>query len=216
MDPGAALLAKWLPVFFVPSLVALPLADGVGGPAEVAKVAGVVVGGFFFTLFTTAGAVVGVQRLEGKGVEEPALEPKEVADKSAASPPAPPFSDRLLRNLRTTALVSRAATVGLVKQSPGSPWIIPARSLFLLATTLSSFVFGARLPKSFTRAIHPLVTCTAFTWLGTTHLARLAGSTFKTVLGTHKAGTLAPFAAGPGDLLLFLLGPAVVALACQM
>lgn len=38
LTPGAALLAKWLPVFFVPSLVTLPLIGGIdslGGPAEV-------------------------------------------------------------------------------------------------------------------------------------------------------------------------------------
>ena len=35
LSPGAALLAKWLPVFFVPSLITLPLAGSVGPPLEV-------------------------------------------------------------------------------------------------------------------------------------------------------------------------------------
>ncbi len=37
LSPGAALLAKWLPVFFVPSLVTLPLVgvDSLGGSKEV-------------------------------------------------------------------------------------------------------------------------------------------------------------------------------------
>ena len=35
LSPGAGLLAKWLPVFFVPSLITLPLAGGVGSAAEV-------------------------------------------------------------------------------------------------------------------------------------------------------------------------------------
>ena len=34
-SPGAAVLAKWLPVFFVPSLVSLPLANSVGSAVEV-------------------------------------------------------------------------------------------------------------------------------------------------------------------------------------
>ena len=54
LSPGAAVLAKWLPVFFVPSLVTLPLAQSLGSPVEVLKVATVVVTGFLFTLFTTA------------------------------------------------------------------------------------------------------------------------------------------------------------------
>lgn len=35
LSPGAALLAKWLPVFFVPGLAMLPLAPSVGSGAEV-------------------------------------------------------------------------------------------------------------------------------------------------------------------------------------
>jgi putative effector of murein hydrolase LrgA (UPF0299 family) len=33
--PGATVLAKWLPVFFVPSLISLPLANSVGSSTEV-------------------------------------------------------------------------------------------------------------------------------------------------------------------------------------
>ena len=35
LNPGATLLAKWLPVFFVPSLITLPLASGLGTVGEV-------------------------------------------------------------------------------------------------------------------------------------------------------------------------------------
>lgn len=37
LNPGAALLAKWLPVFFVPSLITLPLAGSIGPPMEVRR-----------------------------------------------------------------------------------------------------------------------------------------------------------------------------------
>jgi len=35
LNPGAAVLAKWLPVFFVPNLVTLPLAPSLGDAVEV-------------------------------------------------------------------------------------------------------------------------------------------------------------------------------------
>lgn len=38
LSPGAALLAKWLPVFFVPALVMLPLAPSIGNSWEVSKI----------------------------------------------------------------------------------------------------------------------------------------------------------------------------------
>lgn len=37
LSPGAALLAKWLPIFFVPSLITLPLAGNIGSAMEVRK-----------------------------------------------------------------------------------------------------------------------------------------------------------------------------------
>jgi hypothetical protein len=38
LGPGANLLAKWLPVFFVPGLITLPLASGLGNAYEVSSV----------------------------------------------------------------------------------------------------------------------------------------------------------------------------------
>lgn len=37
LSPGSTLLAKWLAVMFVPSLVTLPLADGLGSTVEVSS-----------------------------------------------------------------------------------------------------------------------------------------------------------------------------------
>jgi hypothetical protein len=37
LNPGATLLAKWLPVFFVPGLITLPLASGLGNVYEVSS-----------------------------------------------------------------------------------------------------------------------------------------------------------------------------------
>ncbi|KAL7448207.1 hypothetical protein ACHAWC_000440, partial [Mediolabrus comicus] len=56
----------------------------------------------------------------------------------------------------------------------------------------------------------------SLTWVASTVLASLTGQTFFDIIKSYKVGTLAPLSAGAGDILLFLLGPAVVALACQM
>jgi putative effector of murein hydrolase/putative effector of murein hydrolase LrgA (UPF0299 family) len=66
LEPGAALLSRWLPVFFVPSLIALPLADGLGSAVEIGKVGIVVAGGFLLTLWSTAASVVGIRRIVRK------------------------------------------------------------------------------------------------------------------------------------------------------
>jgi hypothetical protein len=38
LSPGSDVLAKWLPVFFVPSLVTLPLAPSLGSSMEVSTI----------------------------------------------------------------------------------------------------------------------------------------------------------------------------------
>ena len=228
LAPGAAVLAKWLPVFFVPSLVTLPLAQSMGSGVELAKVATVIGGGFLFTLFTTAGSVLAVRKLmggsgdtsndgdDGRGgdVDIPTAPTPAAAPGSAPLPKA--FADSTANGL--TALAATSGALATIATRSGSAWGSPLQSAYLLFTTLATFVFGARLPKSFSKVVHPLVTCTSLTWLGVHLMARLVGggATFLSLLRGYKAGTLAPMAAGAGDVLLFMLGPAVVALACQM
>ena len=218
LNPGAILLAKWLPVFFVPSLITLPLAGGLGNAIEVLKVFSVIIGGFFFTLFSTAWSVLGIRKLmNGGSASDEKTEEVEVSTTPVANTPPPkPFSMTLFRTLKSIAWLSGLSTVALVKKSPASKWLNLCQSSFLLSTTLSTFVFGANLPKSFTKVVHPLVTCTGLTWVASKLLALLTGSTFISILRSYKAGTLSLLSAGAGDILLFLLGPAVVALSCQM
>ena len=225
LAPGAAVLAKWLPVFFVPSLVTLPLAQSMGNGWELAKVAAVIGGGFLFTLFTTAGSVLAVRKLMGSASDETdgkGFGAQEVAAESPTPTPAPPkapskaFADSTANGL--TALAATSGVLATIATKSGSALGGPLQSAYMLFTTLATFVFGARLPKFFTKIVHPLVTCTSLTWLGATLLTRLVGdgSTLLSMLKNYKAGTLAPLTAGAGDVLLFMLGPAVVALACQM
>lgn len=222
LNPGATLLAKWLPVFFVPSLITLPLAQSLGSVYEVLKVLSVIIGGFFFTLFTTAWSVLGVRKLlngGGIGSEEKVVDmPFEriASTEAITNPPPKAFSTSLFRTLKAIAGITGLSTVAIIKKSPESKWVNVLQSSFLLSTTLSTFVFGANLPKWFTKTVHPLVTCTALTWVASKLLAILTGSTFINILQSYKTGTLSLFTGGAGDTLLFLLGPAVVALSCQM
>lgn len=224
LQPGAAVLAKWLPVFFVPSLVTLPLAPSLGGAAELAKVAVVIVGGFYFSLLSTAGVVTGVRSLTG-GSSSSSNAPKMLDDyrpkyvppsRVAAKPKA--FSDRTYNVLASGAvgsIVLSAVAARVVDAS--SSVVVPLRSIAMLLTTLATFVFGARLPSVATKIVHPLVTCTGLTWVGAALVGVSAGGgAFSDVLRAYRVGPSSSSSFGAGDALLFLLGPAVVALACQM
>lgn len=157
-----------------------------------------------------------MQNLSGadNSASETSAAPEPATGKAVAA--AKPFSLALFRTLKSLAWTTGLLTIGIIKKFPSSKWVNPLQSLFLLFTTLSGFVFGANLPKSFTKLVHPLITCTSVTWLTAKVLAILTGSTFITVLKSYKAGMLTPFMAGAGDVLLFLLGPAVIALSLSM
>mmetsp|Transcript_8453 Transcript_8453/g.20886 ORF Transcript_8453/g.20886 Transcript_8453/m.20886 type:complete len:558 (+) Transcript_8453:138-1811(+) len=237
LSPGAALLAKWLPVFFVPSLVTLPLVGGVdslGGPTELLKTLAVVLGGFYFTLLTTAGSVLGVGKLMGKKdkVEE---EDSSVATNSddptsdftsaMPKPVAKPFSDDLMKKLRIAAIFSGLCALegaAPVFNSPPARLLVklqtPLLSLLLGSTTLAGFVYGSRMNPKVKKVVHPLVTCTALTWTVMKVFSNCVGRSFGSMLTSYKMGKgfNGLFGTGPGDILLFLLGPAVMSLAISM
>jgi putative effector of murein hydrolase len=181
----------------------------------------VIVSGFFFTLLTTAGSVVGIRKL----LTPPKTElgtTDNVDDDNRASvkkPPTPtlPFSSTLLYQFRIVMAATGVFAILGPRSATSHFSNGPLLSVFFLATTLHNFCWGARLDKKITKIVHPLVTCTALTWAFAATLATLTGRTFQSMLQGYKVGALYPFQkAGAGDLLLFLLGPAVVSLAISM
>lgn len=191
----------------------------------------VIVAGFYFTLFSTALSVLAIRRRSaGAGAtmattntssstnDATTLQASSPAKAAAVATKA--FSDRTFSGLVTAAVTSLVfAMVGTLKKSNlPSPVAAttPLQATAFLFTTLATFVFGARLPKSFTQKVHPLITCTTLTWTVMAMFAKLTGQTFSAMLSSYRVGSMCPVHLGAGDLLLFMLGPAVVALACQM
>lgn len=215
--PGANLLTKWLPVMFVPGLAMLPLAPAVGSAVDVLKVLSLVVFGFGFTLTTTTYLVLFMRTAQGLVEKKVAAPATAAAATVATAAPAPPpklyTAETLTLLLRATVLMG-AVSVAATRQQSG--YATPLRTLFMFFGTLFTYVFGARLPSGFTKIVHPLVTSTAGTLLLTKLDALVTAASFDDVLKTYKAGSLAPAQTGAGDLLLFLLGPAVGCLAVPM
>jgi putative effector of murein hydrolase len=217
LTPGSNLLTKWLPVMFVPGLAMLPLAPSIGSAVDVVKVLSMIVIGFGFTMSTTAFLVLGMRTAQGlveEKVEEPVNNKKKAVTAEAPPPPPKPFSDETYKFLLQGTALTGAISVAATRQS--SSYATPLRTLFMFFGTVLTYVFGARLPSGFTKVVHPLVTSTAGTLLLTRLDALATGSSFEDVLKTYKSGSLSPTKTGAGDLLLFLLGPAVGCLSVPM
>lgn len=211
LTPGANYLTKWMPVFFVPGLSMLPLAPSMGSPFEVVKVLSVVIIGFLFTMFSTGFAVLSLRQLQGLIVAPPAS-----ADggETAAAAPSKPYSAELVDTLTKGLVLSAAASIGASRLD--NKFATPLRTLFFSITAFLSYVWGARLPTGFVKVIHPLITSTVMTLVAVQATAVLIGDTFHGVLKTYKTGSLGLMTAGAGDILLYLLGPSVVAFAIAM
>lgn len=207
LSPGAGLLAKWLPVFFVPGLALLPLAPSMGSPLEILKVFLVVVVGFYYSCATTAYAVLGLRKWQGTATVS------EVPQKSSGAA-ALPFSPELVDFLSKGLALSGAISIAASKMNNEYATIL--RTIFMTFATFFGYVWGARLPSAFTKIVHPLVISTAVTHVFTQLTALATSSTFKDVLGTYKSGTMKLLATGAGDILMYLLGPSVVSFAISM
>mmetsp|Transcript_3522 Transcript_3522/g.7743 ORF Transcript_3522/g.7743 Transcript_3522/m.7743 type:complete len:522 (+) Transcript_3522:86-1651(+) len=216
LTPGANILTKWLPVMFVPGLAMLPLAPSMGSAADVVKVLTVVVLGFGFTMATTAYLVLALRTAAGaieEKVEEPANQKKAVATEAPPSKPKP-FSEDTYKFFLQGTVLTGAVSMAATRQN--SSFATPLRTIFMFFGTVFCYIFGARLPSDFTKIVHPLVTGTAGTLMLTKLDSLITGSSFEEVLRTFKAGSLSPSKTGAGDLLLFLLGPAVGCLSIPM
>lgn len=113
----------------------------------------------------------------------------------------------LAKGTAATAILSLAAT------KMGNDLATPLQSIFLCVGTFATYVWGARLPGSFNKVVHPLITSTLLTSGIILLTGKATGLEFLDVLKSYKTGTLDLMKTGAGDVLLFLLGPSVVSFA---
>ena len=106
---------------------------------KVVKVLGVVVIGFFFSLFTTTYSVLGLRKLQGAVTEAVSVEV--AADASPATAPKA-FSDETLDFLVKGTVLSAAISIAATKTDQA--FKIPLQTIFMGFATLTSFVWGAR------------------------------------------------------------------------
>ncbi len=163
--------------------------------------------GFYYSCASTSYAVLALRKLEGTATTS------EVPQKKSGGG-ALPYSPELVGFLFKGVSLAGALSIAATKLDNEFATLL--RTIFMVFTTFFGYVWGARLPPSFTKIVHPLVTSTVVTHVYTQLTALATSSTFKTVLATYKAGTMDLLKTGAGDILLYLLGPSVVSFAISM
>jgi putative effector of murein hydrolase len=193
---------------------------------QVVKVFSVIFGGFLFSLLSTAGSVWGVKRMvrsvtKDQSGHKQQLPPPQVPSVTTttttttigATPTPPPkaFSDEITYGTRRLAGVGAVAAIVVHRLGIADP--TPYVTLSMLGATVYNFCFGARLPARLTKAVHPLVYCTAMTWGWSYLLGAATGTSFVDMIRSYRrGGPWSVATSGAGDVLTFVLGPAVVSL----
>ena len=177
--------SRWLPVFFAPSLVVLPLSPAPSS-TNALKLLLLVCGGWFLSLSSTAAVVAALSPGAAPGAAATAAAP--------ASKPAPPvFRGPLVRRLGVGTAVAGVIAVlggGSGQAATAGGGLLaklwkPAAQASMLLATLFGFTAGTRLPRRVSRAVHPVVTCTAVAMAVAAAIGKGVGMGFADMLRSY-------------------------------
>lgn len=201
-SPAVVLLSRWLPVFFVPNLVMLPLAPALPA-ADVTILVAFIPIAFGATLFATATLCCFLRRYLRSSLDKSLK--TGTADALKVIPPHVP-SNQLLAILTATLTMALYLSVRSVAATG------TAARVYALSATLLTFCIGQRLPRQVKMILHPLIVCTGGTIGAIAILASLTGTSLSVALSAYYVRS-ANVWGGAGNMLSSLLGPAVITFA---
>ena len=200
-QPAVQWLTRWLPLFFVPSLVTLPLAVQSLSTAEVGKLLLILLPGWALSCAVTGAAVQTV-----RSFTRTSLLPY------TPSPAPPPFS----AGVRNTWVGVALAGFALCAVSPlalGSVAMTAAPPL--IACTVLGYVVGTALPAAVKSVVHPVLTTALFGELGCALYGMISGMHLTDALTIYKTGSLM-INPGAGDIFMGFLGSVILSFAFSM
>ena len=191
--PALVFLARWLPLFYVPTMVMAPLAIATIPSAALVKISVLLVTGMVATLLVTAQvAVVARQLMQTVTIELP-LEP-------AAPGPGPKHRFAWLVLLTTSYLALKFGLGPLPSPLPSTELV------FMLSATVMGHLAGNAAPPSFKRVVHPILS-TALAGLGGAFaLGYATNRPWDVALRGYLTKGAGGAALGAGDLLMSFLG----------
>ncbi|BAT99709.1 hypothetical protein VIGAN_10121700 [Vigna angularis var. angularis] len=199
-EPGIVFIQRWLPLFYVPYLVVLPLSLKEIPASSAIKICLIVVGGWLATLCVTGLTAIGVR----KAVKT------ELLDAEPMEKPSP-FSSIEVCAWTGVLLISFAASLVF-------PTALGTRARtylpFLLASTVLGYMIGSRLPSSLKKVFHPIIFCAASAELAAIALGFLSKSGLDAVLGYYVTNSSSN--PGAGDILMGFLGSVILSFAFAM
>ncbi|KAL3738609.1 hypothetical protein ACJRO7_020050 [Eucalyptus globulus] len=199
-EPALLFIQRWLPLFYVPSLVVLPLAVKDIPAASGLKICFILVGGWLASLSVAGYTAITVRKLVKT----------EMTDAEPMAKPSP-FSSLELWTWSGIFVISFISAF-LYPTSLGTD----ARTClpFLLASTVIGYMVGSGLPSGVKKIFHPIICCALSADLAAFAFGYLSKSGLNPVLGYYL--TKASANPGAGDILMGFLGSVILSFAFSM
>lgn len=233
-SPTVALIKAWLPFLFVPPLVILPIKRALLGSAkQSALLVSIITAGAIGSI-ASAGVVAEVMRSIETSIRTGALlksqrKPSSEGAAESSKPklfhnhidltpeqlsfPLPPLSSPKVPGLLAAVMLANA--VYLAKTNALTPITkTTLLKLFGVYSTIASFLAASRVPKTYKKVAHPVLTTALLTYM--------AHAVASVALGLPLDGTLSGYfgsnsaTAGAGDLISSFLGPAIISFGLQL
>ncbi|XP_044501407.1 plastidal glycolate/glycerate translocator 1, chloroplastic [Mangifera indica] len=199
-EPALLFIQRWLPLFYVPSLVVLPLSVRDIPAASGLKICYIIVGGWLATLCVAGYTAIAVRKLVKT----------EMTDAEPMSKPSP-FSLTELWAWTGVFLIS-FVTALFYPTALGTS----ARTClpFLLASTVLGYMVGSWLPSDVKKVFHPIICCALSADLAAVAFGYFSRLGLDPVLGYYL--TKASPNPGAGDVLMGFLGSVILSFAFSM
>lgn len=199
-QPAFTFIQRWLPLFYVPSLVVLPLSVRDIPAASGLKICYIIAGGWLATLCVAGFTAITVRKL----VKTEMIDPEPMAKPS-------PFSSLELLAW-SGVFVASFATALLYPTALGTSakTYLP----FLLASTVLGYMVGSGLPSDVKKVFHPIICCTLSADLAALAFGYFSRSGLDHVLGSYL--TKVASNPGAGDVLMGFLGSVILSFAFSM
>ncbi|KAM0934093.1 putative CidB/LrgB family protein [Dioscorea sansibarensis] len=199
-EPATLFIQRWLPLFYVPSLVVLPLAVKDVPAASGLKILFILVGGWLASLCVAGYTAITIRRIVKTEMipAEPMTKPSPFTNVELWAWTAIFVSSLTLAFVSPTALGTSARTC------------LP----FLLAATVLGYMGGTGLPANVKKVFHPIICCALCAELAALAYGYFSRSGVDAVLGNYL--TKVPSNPGAGDILMGFLNSVIISFAFAM
>ncbi|KAM7256505.1 hypothetical protein ACFE04_012246 [Oxalis oulophora] len=199
-QPALLFIQRWLPLFYVPSLVVLPLSVRDIPAASGLKIFFIMAVGWLASLCVAGYTAIAVR----KAVKTEMTEAEPMAKPS-------PFSTNEIWAWSGIFLTS---FVGALLYPTALGTAARTSLPFLLSSTVLGYIVGSGFPAALKKVFHPIICCALSAELAAVAFGYLSGSGLDPVLGYYL--TKASSNPGAGDVLMGFLGSVILSFAFSM